>query len=486
LGVTCADPRDARIAELEAELAIRDARIAALEAQLQLALERIAELEAKLAQNSTNSSKPPSSDPPGVVRRPAAKPTGRKPGGQPGHKGHKRELLPVEQVDRVVRLEAKQCGRCQGPVAEKTGAPEPWRHQVTEMPPVKPHVTEYQQCFGHCAACDAWTAAPLPAEVSPSAFGPRLTALVALLSGQYHLSKRLVQDLLSNVLGVELSLGSVSKLENNVSAALEQPVAQARQHVQGEFIAHMDETGWREGRRKAWLWVAVTSLVTVFLICRSRGAAVAKEVLGEEFTGFLVTDRWSAYGWADLHLRQVCWSHLMRDFQGFVDRGGESAQLGKALLRLARRMFRWWHRVRDGTLPRRTFEHRMRAVEREVGRLLRRAAVCPDKKTAGMAKKMLKLEPAFWTFVQVEGLEPTNNAAERAIRPTVLYRKNCFGTHSPEGSRFVERMLTVVATLKQQKRNVLEFLTTAYDAHLRGLPPPALVPAPPVSLSVAA
>ena len=484
--MTHADPRDARIAELETQLAARDARIAELEAQLRRALERISELEVKLAQNSSNSSKPPSSDPPGAVRRPL-KPTGRKPGGQPGHKGHKRELLPVEQVDRLVRLVPDKCGRCQGPTVEKPDAPEPLRHQVTELPPVKPHVTEYQQCFGYCGDCEAWTSAPLPAGVSTGAFGPRLTALVALLSGQYHLSKRMVQDLLSSVLGVELSLGSVSKLESNVSAALEVPVEEARQHVQQAFIAHLDETGWREGRRKAWLWTAVTSMVTVFLIATSRGTAVAKQMLGEDFTGFLVTDRWSAYGWVDLHLRQVCWSHLVRDFQGFVDRGGKGAALGKKLLKQTRRMFKWWHRVRDGTLSRRTFERQMRDVEREVGRLLRKAAVCPDKKTAGMAKEILKLEPALWTFVQVEGLEPTNNTAERAIRPAVLYRKGCFGTHSPDGSRFVERMLSVVATLKQQKRNVLEFLTTAYEAHLRGLPAPSLLPtAAPAPLALAA
>ena len=256
----------------------RDARIAELEAQLSRALARIAELEAKLAQNSTNSSKPPSSDPPGVVR-PTSKPTGRKPGGQPGHKGHKRELLPVEQVDQVVTLVPDECSHCHGAVSEKTGAPEPWRHQVTELPPVKPHVTEYRQCFGYCASCEAWTAAPLPAGVPNSAFGPRLMALVALLSGQYRLSKRGVQDLLSNVLGIDLSLGSVSKLEGNVSAALEAPVEEARQQVPQALVAHLDETGWREGRRKAWLWTAVTSTVTVFLIAPSRGGDVAKGML---------------------------------------------------------------------------------------------------------------------------------------------------------------------------------------------------------------
>jgi transposase len=357
---------------------------------------------------------------------------------------------------------------------------------VTEVPPVKPHVTEYQQHFGYCAACEVWTPAPLPAGVPAGAFGPRLLALTALLSGQYRLSKRLVQDLLSNVLGVEMSLGSVSGAEQQLSTALAKPVEEARAHVREAFIVYQDETGWREARRKAWLWVAVTASVTVFLIATSRGASVTKQMLGEGFSGFLVTDRWRAYCWVDLALRQLCWSHLLRDFQGFVDRGGEGAAIGEELLKQARRMFKWWHRVRDGTMPRRTFEFRMREVECEVGRLLRNAEVCPDKKTAGMAREMLKLESGLWTFVQVEGLEPTNNTSERAIRPAVLYRKGCFGTHSPEGSRFVERMMTVVATLKQQKRNVLDFLTTAYDAHLRGLPPPSLLPVSPASRSIAA
>ena len=470
---------------LEEQLATRDARILELEAALQRALERIAELEARVRQNSTNSSKPPSSDAPSVVRR-AAKGTGRKPGGQPGHPGKKRKLLPVEEVDEVVKLVPARCGRCKGPTVELSDGPEPLRHQVTELPPVKPHVTEYQQGHGYCAGCKAWTAAPLPEGVSWSAFGPRLTTLVALLSGQYRLSKRLVQDLLSNVLGVELALGSVSKLEANISAALEQPVEEARQHVQQAAIVHMDETGWRESRRKAWLWVAVASAVTVFVIDASRGASVALRMLGKHFTGFLVTDRWSAYFWADIYLRQVCWSHLMRDFKGWVERGGEGAVLGKKLRRQARLMFEQWHRVRDGTLSRDAFGRWMQQVELKVGRLLRKAEVCADTKVAGMAKHILKVEPALWTFVQVEGLEPTNNRAERAIRPAVLYRKGCFGTHSPEGSRFVERMLTTVATLRQQKRNVLEFLTTAYVAHLRGLPAPSLLPATIASRSLAA
>ena len=250
-------------------------------------------------------------------------------------------------------------------------------------------------------------------------------------------------------------------------------------HAAGAWRSHVRSTRWAlpDGKPRRGFTI---------LIDKRRSASVALRLLGQDFTGFLVTDRWSAYGWADVHLRQLCWSHLLRDFQGWVERGGAGVVIGKKLLKRARRMFAQWHRVRGGTLTREAFGCWMQKVEREVGRLLRKAEVCPDAKVAGMAKEILKLEPALWTFVQVEGLEPTNNAAERAIRPAVLYRKGCFGTHSPEGSRFVERMLTVVATLRQQKRNVLEFLTTAYAAHLRGEPAPSLLPDTTATRSLAA
>jgi transposase len=458
-----------------AEVDPRDARIAELEAQLKAALARIAELEARLGLTSRNSNKPPSSDGPGVERgrKPA---TGRTPGGQKGHKGHKRELLPPEKVDSTLVLHPEACGRCKGVLVKKEQAPAPWRHQVVELTPVKPHVTEYQQHSGWCEECESFTQAQLPEGVPSGAFGPRLMALAALLAGQYRLSKRQVQQLLGEVLGVEVALGSISKLEAQVSTALDAAVQEARVYVREQRVAHLDETSWREAREKAWLWVAVTEGVSVFQIASSRGAAVARDILGEEWVGFLVTDRWSGYGWADKGLRQVCWSHLLRDFQGFVDRGGEGRPLGEELLRQAHQMFSWWHRVKDGTLQRASFERRMREVETEVVRLLEEARECGGPRTAGMAREMLKLKGALFTFVGVEGLEPTNNAAERALRPAVLWRKGSWGTHSPEGSRFVERMLTVVATLKQQQRHVLEYLTASCEALLRAKRGPSLLP----------
>jgi transposase len=463
------DPRDERIAELEAQLAAAHA----VNAQL---TKRVAELEARLNQNSTNSSKPPSSDPPGAPRK-ATTPTGRKPGGQPGHKHHKRELIPAEQVTSVVELIPERCRGCKAPLAGTDGDPE--RHQTVEVPPITPVITEYR-CHALTCKCGVTTRADLPDEAA-HVFGERLTAVIGLLSGKYRLSKRLVQSALSDLLGVDLALGTVSNRDMEVSASLAAPMVEAEQAVRETDGAHMDETGWYEGKadgrsKRAWLWVVVTACITVFRISRSRGSEVAKAMLGEGYTGFLTTDRWCGYNWFDLTLRQLCWSHLTRDWQSFIDRGGESARIGLLLMADRNRMFRWWRRVRDGTMDRAGFERRMKRVRRRVGRLLRDAEVCPDAKTAGMAKEILKLESGMWTFVDVPGLEPTNNIAERTIRHGVMYRKTSFGTQSPEGSRFVERVLTTVATLKQQNRNVLEFLTEAVRAYRRELTPPSLLP----------
>jgi transposase len=266
-----------------------------------------------------------------------------------------------------------------------------------------------------------------------------------------------------------------------MSEALCAPVAEAERFMRDQDRVNMDETGWVEGHveghgRRAWLWLVACSLVAVFRIATSRGSEVAKELLGVDFAGILTSDRWSAYNWYDPDLRQVCWSHLTRDFQGFIDRGGEGARIGRALMKERNRMFKWWHRVRDGTMRRADFEQKMRKVQREVGRLLREAKVYAEEKTSGMAKQILKLEQAMWTFVDVEGVEPTNNFGERLIRHSVMYRKTSFGTQSSDGSRFVERILTAVTTLALQERNVLDYLTELLRAHRRGLPAPSLLP----------
>jgi transposase len=380
----------------------------------------------------------------------------------------------VEAVDVVIPVKPVQCPRCQQPL--QGDDPQPQRHQVTEIPPVKPVVMEYQLHQLCCPACGAPTRAGLPVGVPSGAFGPRVQAITALCTGAYHLSKRTTQRVLEDLFGLPLSVGSITHLEQTTAEALAQPVAEARAYIQAQHAAYLDETGWREGHARAWLWTAATAWVTVFVVRLSRGAQVAHELLGERFWGYLVTDRWSAYTWYPTWRRQVCWAHLLRDIEAMIERGGPSQALGEALRAQTREMFHWWHRVRDGTLTQASFGIYMRPVCREVERLLEAGQQCGVSKTAGVCREIFKVRQALWTFVRHAGVEPTNNAAERAIRPGVLWRKGSFGTRSAEGSRFVEAMMTVVATLKQQHRHVLTYVTAACEAALRDEPAPSLLP----------
>ncbi|HYN63453.1 MAG TPA: IS66 family transposase [Candidatus Limnocylindrales bacterium] len=436
-------------------------------------LARIGELEERLRQSSQNSSRPPSSDAPAVDRPATRPPSRRRPGGQPGHEGHQRMLLPADQVDTLVPVKPRRCRRCAAPLHGVDATP--GRHQVTELPPLQPHVTEYQLHTLACAHCGATTAATLPAGVPRGAFGPQVEATVALCTGVYHLSRRTTVGLLGDLFGVDLALGTVSACEQAVSEAVAAPVAEAHRYVQQQAVVHVDETGWREGRQRAWLWVMVSALVTVFLVHARRNTEAARSLIGA-CQGILVSDRWSAYKHWPIEQRQLCWAHLLREFMAFTERGGAAAHLGRALLKDADTMFARWHRVRDGTLSRPRFWREMRPLRHRVERRLRRGATGAAGKTAATCRDLVTLAPALWTFIDVPGVEPTNNAAERALRPAVLWRKGCFGTHSAAGSRFAERMLTVATTLRQQGRNVVDYVAQASVASLQGQPPPSLLP----------
>jgi len=447
------------------------ARVQRLETELSNLRERV-------NRNSRNSSKPPSSDGPDVPPKPGNQSQSkRKRGAQPGHRGTTRKLVPIEQVKESHDVKPEICRQC-GHTLEGQD-PEPYRHQVTEIPPVVAEVIEYRLHSLSCPACGVDTCAEAPAGVPQGAFGPRLQAMVSLLTGRYRLSKRDAAEVMDDFFQADISTGSICTLERRSSGAISEPVEEAREYVKEQAVVHMDETGWREANQKAWLWVAATSLVTVFLIRCSRGGKVAREMLGETFRGILNSDRWSAYNWLPVSLRQLCWSHLLRDLQAFVERGGESQLIGEAILAQSNRMFTWWHRVRDGTMTRATFQERMKPVQRKVGDLLRQGTACSHSKTAGTCRDILKREEALWTFVHIEDVEPTNNLAERQVRHGVLWRKMCFGTQSEAGSRFAERIMTVVATLKQQQRNVLDYLTEACDAANWDKPAPSLLPTAP-------
>jgi transposase len=465
---------DSQLAERDVQLAERDEKLAKIEEQLKAALARIEELEAKLSQSSSNSSKPPSSDPwfKGRPQKPRRQKGKRKQGGQKGHKGHHRELLPPEQCRNVEEVHPEQCRHCGSSKLIPEGS-EPVRHQVTDIPVVKPFTDEWRLNIGLCVDCGQTTVAELPAGVPRSNFGPALVALVALLTGVYRVGKRGVQQLLLDVFNVTMSLGGVSNCERQVSEALEASFDEARDHVQQQGLAHADETGWRECSKKVWLWVMATAWVSVFYILPGRTKQCAQYVIGT-FKGILVTDRCKSYFFYTEGKRQICWAHLVREFVGFSERGGITGEIGDDLLKLVQKMFEWWDELGDGKISRASFRRRMKTVRCDVEELL--AMGKEQSSLSGKFKDILAHRDALWTFVDVEGVQPTNNHAEQQVRHAVLIRKISGGTQSERGSRFIERMLTVVASLRKQQRNVHSFVTEACRANLRNAMPPSLVP----------
>jgi transposase len=351
--------------------------------------------------------------------------------------------------------------------------PEPLCHQVIELPPITPEVTEYRLHRLRCPACGTRTCAGLPPGVPTGRYGPRLQAILALLTGAYRLSKRHVEELCGDLLGVPVSAGQVCALEQQTTAALGPVVAELRAYVQTQS-ANVDETSWRQGGQRCWLWVVATAVVSIFHIAASRAGQVARDLLGPLHRRVVTSDRFSAYNWLPVGRRQLCWAHLLRDFQAMVDRGNAGSVVGRMLLGWAECVFAWWPRVRDGTLSRTTFRRYLGPIRACFRDDLEAGAACACPKTAAVCRELLALEPALWTFARVEGVEPTNNAAERALRHAVQWRKTSYGTHGEPGSRFVESILSVVQTCRQQGQNVLEFLTECCRAGLQGCAPPLL------------
>jgi transposase len=464
-----ADPRDSRIVELEREnaehrtiIAVQAARIVELE-------EAIRKLTAKLGQNSLNSSLPPSRDNSDArkKRRSRGK-RKRKRGGQNGHKGANRELRPAEEADEIVDHVPDRCGDCGRRLRGLD--PDPQRRQIVELPPIKTHLTEHRFHSLPCE-CGAVTRADTPPELRHGDFGPHLCALVSLLGGGYRMSKRNIRSLLSDVLGIEVSLGAVSNIEARASEELAALHDEALRRIRSSPFVNMDETPWSEGRGSAWLWVATTCEVAYFRIAPERSAAIVEQILGEDFGGIVGNDRAKAYLVIDPEKRQICWFHLGRNFQSKIELGGADARFGRQMRAFERRLWRAQHLFEAGSIDRSSYDRRMKMLRGEVHRAIVGWAASGDPKlgVAAMATNLLQLEPALWTFVDNPHVEPTNNLAERDIRHPVIWRRSSFGTDSSRGSRFVERILTVVATCRKQARSpfrfLADFLTAAWAGH---------------------
>lgn len=460
------DARDARIAELEAVGAAQAALIGQLRAQ-------VAELLERLNRNSGNSNRPPSTDSPGDRTRRRGRgggSSGMKRGGQPGHEGAHRPLVPPDQVNDVINQFPTHCENCSASLPE-TLHPDPRRFQTTDLPPITPYITEYRQHGVRCACgYQTW---PAHDTVPLSSFGPRVHAVVALLTGVYHVSRRATETLLEDLLGTRMSLGTVSAIEARVSEAVKPAVAQAWEQVHEAPVKHADGTTWFRAATMCALWTVATRTATVFKIVANGTRETLQELFGNR-GGILVSDRATALKFWAMDQRQVCWAHLLRKFIAFSEQGGAVGGMGKELLDYVVILFAYWDELRSGKITREQFQKSMAPVRTQFEAALERAVASGLARLAGSCADMLEHRAALWTFVEMPGVDPTNNHAERELRAFVLWRRRCFGTQSDRGNLFAERVMTVVHTARKQDRNVLAFLTRCCAAAFNHEPPPSL------------
>lgn len=476
-----------RIAELEAALAAKDAEfagvlvakdaeIAALTAQVTALIKQVAELTEKLGQNSRNSHLPPSSDPPGSAKPGSSKQRSkseRKRGGQRGHRGTRRAIVPEDQVNEIVNLYPAECESCWKALPEIPDA-NAKRYQTTEVPPIQPHTKEVRRHAVACPCCGHKTRAAYDEDLIPaSPFGPRLMSMVALLTGVYHVSRRKTATLLSDLVGVPISLGAISAVEARVADAVKPAIDEAWTRVEGAAVKHTDGTSWLKAGTLLALWTIATTAATVFKIVTDGSRATLQPLYGA-LRGILVSDRATALAFWAMERRQICWAHLLRKAMAFSERDGPSAAFGRDLLNYIGILFEYWHAYKDGKLDRATFRAWMGPVRAQVEALLERAVAANIGRLSGSCANILEHRLALWTFVDHDGVEPTNNHAERELRAFVLWRKRCFGAQSDRGNMFAERLMTVAHTARKQRQDVLRFLTGCCEAQLAGTRAPSL------------
>lgn len=461
--------------------------LAERERQIAEQVKRIADLERQLAlrnQNSTITSKPPASD--GLAGRQRLRgrrmKSRRKPGGQPGHPGHSRPLVAAECVNATIDLVPERCRDCQGALHARDEAGDPRRHQVTELPHLEAHITEYRCHRRRCPDCGTLTQAPLPADVVGQ-FGPHLTALIAYLTVVCRLPRLVVQRFLEGVLHIPISLGSTQAAWEEASAAVAAPYAELEAALRHEAVLNADETGHRTNGDKRWLWTFVAHTFVVYRIAASRGSDVLKAVLGATFAGILGSDRLPSYLKYVAGQRQFCWAHVTRNVLSALDLATtpSAKRFCREALVLDRRLFRLWHRfrgdpnARGSPLTRAQLIDKVLPIEKRLFALGERYLDAANADVRNLAAAFFVHNEHFFTFVHAEGVEPTNNAAERALRTAVQWRKIMFGTRSEEGERAVERLLTIVRTCQLQQLNALVYLTAAIAAHRRRQPPGSLL-----------
>ena len=439
-------------------------------------VERLEEELREMRRDCDNSSLPPSADPGAGKRRRKGKRSDRKPGGQPGHPGSGRGLLPIERVDEVIEHLPGRCRKCGCSLAGRPARGPTRRHQVAELPEIAVCVTEHRLARRRCPDCDAISQAELPSDVPRERFGPRLQGAVTTLAAGFRLSRRQVVDLCGELFGTEIAVGTVDAIVQRHGGALREPHERLSEAVRGAAVVCVDETGWKQAGETRFLWGAFTDSAAALRVAPSRHREEAEALLGDT-EAIVSSDRWWAYDHLDTARRQLCWSHLQRDFRFHAESPlAHQSEFGEACLEIAEGVFESWREFqRSG--DRRRLRRQVAPLEREL-RALCEQGKRKSVKTSyhrGLARNLIKAWPALWTFLEHNGVEPTNNRAERGLRHAVIYRKLSQGSRCERGALATERLLSAAITCRLQGRSLFAYLVEVTQASIRGQPTPALI-----------
>ena len=459
------------------------ARLSSLEVRLEASERRVAELEKenrelrqRLGMNSSNSSMPPSSDRPEQTPPKVEKPsTGKKRGGQAGHVKRERELIPTERCDKVENHVPRSCDSCGGRLAGSDQNPR--RHQVTEIPQIKPTTTEHRIHTLTCSCCGKNTTAKLPVGVPSGRFGPNVVATVTMLTGLGRISQRIMAALLRDLFGLTISDGQISRLQTigrkSLQAGYEEIVADVRKSA----TVNLDETGWVQNKDRAWMWVAVGPRASLYSIHQSRSRSVVHATMGDDYRGVVTSDRYSAYSDITDDRHQFCWAHLIRDFRAMVDRGGASEPIGARLLQSGREMIHHWNRCKRNVTKRQTFDKHLRRLKGEILDGLLDGSLCSDPKTAETCRRLGNACASLFVFAEHDGVSPTNNIAEQTIRKAVIFRKLSFNIEEQTGSRNLSVIFSTVETCRRQGLAAFDYIRAAVQTLFAGKTAPRLLPA---------
>ena len=467
------DPRYLALAAENAELRAEMVRLRETMERLEKLLESLQE---RLGKDSRNSSKPPSSDGPAAPPKLPAPPTGRKRGGQPGRKGSARTMLPEGSEDRTVAVRLACCPHCRAevPFSCVTGTA---MHRVVDLAQKLTEVVGYALEEGVCPRCQRKLRAALPPEAAPGGIGPRLQATAAYLRTEGRMSLTPLQRFFSEVMALPISRGWLHEsgvaLGNHLRPAWEDLSTQIRT----ADVLNLDETGF--GRKdRDWIWVALSARTVLFHFTDTRAARVLTSLLPADYSGVIGTDRYGAYNALKAAARQFCWAHLRREFIALGEsQAPEVAALGKRLLAEQEEIFALWHALRAGEISRKDLRACTALNLARLKRGLIQASAMDHKAARNLGKDLLRQWDKLWVFLKVEGVEPTNNAAERALRPLVILKRIFQRLPSPDGKRFFERLLSLGATARIRGVPYFDWLIKALHAAKLNQTLPALEPA---------